>query len=412
MKILLYTFLALLINSPLWAQAATNQLGDILRTQAQKAQQKTHSLEQVLQKLQNEKISHLSWQEFLKQNEHVKEVEKVSTKLENYLLKNQLGALKEDAGSNLFYHAKGLPPYSQLIKGQNTIFIAESINHEAASSIDHAANIIRIIRQENPHARILLASEFLSWQGDEKPGLLKKAGAKTSLYVSDSYMPVFRAADQANIDQLALDDFIWITQENTSIVKIGNFAVYASPEDKVPSLNLAQDKLEDLASSILNLVSVSPWGVLERNRQWARRINALRPFYDIIIIHAGDGHLATTYSMDLAPMLHVTDYLLISLLPMEQLPVDKEVFYENRTNIAETSGLCQNGVCYKLEEDNIKNASDKLAFLMQNATQSKDLFWMYANEEEIKKLNTKEELEKIKKAFPYSTNKNLFVFIK
>ena len=76
MKILLYTFLALLINSPLWAQAATNQLGDILRTQAQKAQQKTHSLEQVLQKLQNEKISHLSWQEFLKQNEHVKEVEK------------------------------------------------------------------------------------------------------------------------------------------------------------------------------------------------------------------------------------------------------------------------------------------------------------------------------------------------
>lgn len=406
--------MALLINSPLWAQAGTNQLESILRTQTQKAQQKseTLSLNQVLEQLQNEKIPHLSWQEFLKQNEHVKEVEKASTKLENHLLNNQLGTLKEDANSNLFYHALGLPPYSQLIKGQNTIFIAESINHEAASSIDHAANIIRIIRKENPHARILLASEFLNWLGDEAPGLLKKAGEKTNLYISEGYMPVFRAADQANIDQLALDDFIWITQENTSIVKIGNFAVYASPEDKVPSLNLAQDKLEDLVLSTLNLVSVSPWGVRERNRQWARRINALRPFYDIIIVHAGDGHIAATYSMDLAPMLHITDYLLISLLPLEQLPEDKQILYENRSNIAETNGLCRNGVCYEQDEDLINKASEQISFLPQEVDAAKDIFWIYPNEEAVKKLNATQEQKKLKKAYPYSTDKNLLVFIK
>ena len=225
-------------------------------------------------------------------------------------------------------------------------------------------------------------------------------------------MPVFRAADQANIDQLALDDFIWITQENTSIVKIGNFAVYASPEDKVPSLNLAQDKLEDLALSTLNLVSVSPWGVRERNRQWARRINALRPFYDIIIVHAGDGHIAATYSMDLAPMLHVADYLLISLLPMEQLPENKKIFYENRSNIAETNGLCQDGTCYGLDKDIINKASDQISFFTQEMDNAKDIFWIYPNEEAVKKLNATQEQKKLKKAYPYSTDKNLLVFIK
>ena len=385
-----------------------------MRTQTQKAQQKseTLSLNQVLEQLQNEKISHLSWQEFLKQNEHVKEVEKASTKLENHLLNNQLGTLKEDANSNLFYHALGLPPYSQLIKGQNTIFIAEDINHEEASSIDHAANIIRIIRKENPHARILLASEFLNWLGDEAPGLLKKAGEKTNLYISEGYMPVFRAADQANIDQLALDDFIWTTQDNISIVKIGNFAIYASLEDQVPSLNLEQDKLEDLVLSSMQLISVSPWGVRERNRQWARRINALRPFYDIIIVHAGAGHLATTYSMDLAPMLHVADYLLISLLPMEQLPENKKIFYENRSNIAETNGLCQDGTCYGLDKDIINKASDQISFFTQEMDNAKDIFWIYPNEEAVKKLNATQEQKKLKKAYPYSTDKNLFVFIK
>ncbi len=406
--------MALLINSPLWAQAGTNQLESILRTQTQKAQQKseTLSLNQVLEQLQNEKISHLSWQEFLKQNEHVKEVEKASTKLENHLLNNQLGTLKEDANSNLFYHALGLPPYSQLIKGQNTIFIAEDINHETTSAINHAANIIRIIRKENPQARILLASEFLNWLGDEAPGLLKKAGEKTNLYISEGYMPVFRAADQANIDQLALDDFIWTTQDNISIVKIGNFAVYASLEDQVPSLNLEQDKLEDLVLSSMQLISVSPWGVRERNRQWARRINALRPFYDIIIVHAGAGHLATTYSMDLAPMLHVADYLLISLLPMEQLPENKKIFYENRSNIAETNGLCQDGTCYGLDKDIINKASDQISFFTQEMDNAKDIFWIYPNEEAVKKLNATQEQKKLKKAYPYSTDKNLFVFIK
>ena len=353
----------------------------------------------------------MSWQEFLKQNEHVKEVEKASTKLENHLLNNQLDAIKEE-NPNLFYHAQGMPPYSQLIKGQTTIFIAEDINHETTSAINHAANIIRIIRKENPQARILLASEFLNWMGDENPGLLKKAGEKSNLDVLEGYMPVFRAADQANIDQLALDDFIWITQENTSIVKIGNFAVYASLEDQVPSLNLAQDKLEDLALSTLNLVSVSPWGVRERNRQWARRINALRPFYDIIIVHAGDGHIAATYSMDLAPMLHVADYLLISLLPMEQLPENKKIFYENRSNIAETNGLCQDGTCYGLDKDIINKASDQISFFTQEMDNAKDIFWIYPNEEAVKKINTMQEQKKLKEMYPYSTDKNLFVFIK
>ena len=111
-------------------------------------------------------------------------------------------------------------------------------------------------------------------------------------------------------------------------------------------------------------------------------------------------------------MLHVADYLLISLLPMEQLPENKKIFYENRSNIAETNGLCQDGTCYGLDKDIINKASDQISFFTQEMDNAKDIFWIYPNEEAVKKLNATQEQKKLKKAYPYSTDKNLFVFIK
>ena len=48
----------------------------------------------------------------------------------------------------------------------------------------------------------------------------------------------------------------------------------------------------------------------------------------------------------------------------------------------------------------------------QEVDAAKDIFWIYPNEEAVKKINTMQEQKKLKEMYPYSTDKNLLVFIK
>lgn len=421
MKTLTVFIFSLLFIYPVYAQRAPKNLDSMLQAQTSKArlsiERKPHvAVDPIIKDLQNEPLTHLSWQDFLTKNQHAKEVEMASNKLDNQAT---LLSAQEVEGSFMDMAKVGshTPPYEQMAKGHRFIFIAESINHETPLAINEAVTIIKSIRKANPKARILLASEFLVWTGEPECSLLQKADGESCLSAGSAYIPTFEAAKQAGVDLLALDDFICTHYlDNYSSVKMGQFLVFVSPQDDVPSLNISSNPADDLVLSAEQFIAISPWGVRERTRQWARRINALRPFYDIILVHAGDGHINTTYSLDLAPMLKIKDYLLITLLPFKDLTPDAAQYYERRAQLAEQYNLQQGKASFAQTKETAEKIGDeKLG--VESWKQAMDnpikTVWIYTDLEKIKQSQQKsKKLKEINSAFPYSTENVLMVLLK
>lgn len=210
--------------------------------------------------------------------------------------------------------------------------------------------------------------------------LLKKAGQESDLFTSPEYLPVFKAADEAGIDQLALDDWVWGMDENRLGVKVGEFIIWAGNKEKFPVWrNTTSD--DQRYSMLTESVSVSPWGVRERNREWARRIKILQPIYDVIIVYAGNGHLSNTYYMDLQPMVEQKDFLDIILYPTEKLSTDMQEYYDQRDSLAEKSHITHDAATSIYREEISTLASQAIE---ENSLPWEDLskpLWRYVSEE-------------------------------
>lgn len=269
----------------------------------------------------------ISWQEFLRLNEKAKERLLVSTRLEAKALELQL---KENPNMVLpqIEYKNAAPDYSHAFT-HKYIFISENISHDTKSAPQEVINILKAARNARPNAKILLAQEFLSWTGESKDSLLKKPGQNSELY--SSYPEVTQAADKLKIDQLALDDIIYMAYEKNIAVKNGKYIVWVTPQDKLPLLKYKGcDALSARWDSAYQFIGISPFGVLERNYQWARRIKAAEPHYDLILVYAGSGHLNNTYSNDLPTLLKCKDFAHIALFPTDPIDQAVEKDYETR----------------------------------------------------------------------------------
>lgn len=265
-------------------------------------------------------LKDISWQEFLRLNEKAKERLLVSTRLEAKALELQL---KENPNMVLpqIEYKNAAPDYSHAFT-HKYIFISEG-SHSTKSAPQEVINILKAARNARPNAKILLAQEFLSWTGESKDSLLKKPGQNSELY--SSYPEVTQAADKLGIDQLALDDTPYYAEDKNVFVKLGKFLVEVTPQDKLPLLSYTEcdDPLYNRWASAYQFIGISPFGVLERNYQWARRIKAAEPLYDLILVYAGSGHLNNTYSNDLPTLLKCKDCANIALAPTD--PIDQAV---------------------------------------------------------------------------------------
>lgn len=269
----------------------------------------------------------ISWQEFLRLNEKAKERLLASTRLEAKALELQL---KENPNMVLpqIEYKNSVPDYSHAFT-HKYIFISENISHDTKSAPQEVINILKAARNARPNAKILLAQEFLSWTGESKDSLLKKPGQNSELY--SSYPEVTQAADKLKIDQLALDDIIYMAYEKNIAVKNGKYIVWVTPQDKLPLLKYKGcDALYTRWASAYQFIGISPFGVLERNYQWARRIKAAEPHYDLILVYAGSGHLNNTYSNDLPTLLKCKDFAHIALFPTDPIDQAVEKDYETR----------------------------------------------------------------------------------
>ena len=329
-KLITFLFAFLFILAPVWGQRGKTPDLD-KRLQISIHTHTTNKNLEMQKTLRQETdinlLKVISWQEFLRLNERAKERLLASTRLEAKALELQL---KENPNMVLpqIEYKNSVPDYSHAFT-HKYIFISENISHDTKSAPQEVINILKAARNARPHAKILLAQEFLIWTGESNDYLLKKSGQKSELY--SSYPEVTQAADKLGIDQLALDDSIYMASEGIVGVKIGKYIVGVTPQDKLPLLKYKGcDALYTRWASAYQFIGISPFGVLERNYQWARRIKAAEPHYDLILVYAGSGHLNNTYSNDLPTLLKCKDFAHIALFPTDPIDQAVEKDYETR----------------------------------------------------------------------------------
>lgn len=338
-KLITFLFAFLFILAPVWGQRGKNADLD-KRLQISIRTHKTNKDLEMQRILRQERdinlLKDISWQEFLRLNEKAKERLLVSTRLEAKALELQL---KENPNMVLpqIEYKNAAPDYSHAFT-HKYIFISEG-SHSTKSAPQEVINILKAARNARPNAKILLAQEFLSWTGESKDSLLKKPGQNSELY--SSYPEVTQAADKLGIDQLALDDTPYYAEDKNVFVKLGKFLVEVTPQDKLPLLSYTEcdDPLYNRWASAYQFIAISPFGVLERNYQWARRIKAAEPLYDLILVYAGNGHLNNTYSNDLPTLLKCKDCANIALAPTDPIDQAVEKDYETRFLKGEQYGI-------------------------------------------------------------------------
>lgn len=330
-KLITFLFAFLFILAPVWGQCGKNadldkRLQISIRTLTTN---KNLEMQRTLRQETDINLSKvISWQEFLRLNERAKERLLASTRLEAKALELDLKENPNMVAPQIEYK-NSVPDYSHAFT-HKYIFISENISHDTKSAPQEVINILKAARNARPNAKILLAQEFLSWTGESNASLLKKPGQNSELY--SGYPEVTQAADKLGIDQLALDDAPYYAEDKNVFVKLGKFLVEVTPQDKLPLLSYTEcdDPLYNRWASAYQFIGISPFGVLERNYQWARRIKAVEKNYDLILVYAGSGHLRNTYSNDLPTLLKCKDFAHIALFPTD--PIDPAVgkYYETR----------------------------------------------------------------------------------
>lgn len=330
-KLITFLFAFLFILTPVWGQHSKNADLD-KRLQISIRAHKTNKdleIQRILRQEMDINLSKdISWQEFLRLNERAKERLLASTRLEAKALELELKENPNMVFPQIKYK-NSVPDYSHAFT-HKYIFISEDISHNTKSAPQEVINILKAARKARPNAKILLAQEFLIWTGESNDSLLKKPGQNSELY--SIYPEVTQAADKLGIDQLALDDRLYMAYEEMVGVKIGEYTVWVTAQDKLPLLKYHKgcDALYTRWASADQFIGISPFGVLERNYQWARRIKAAEPLYDLILVYAGNGHLSHTYSNDLPTLLKCQDFANIALAPTDPIDQAVEKDYETR----------------------------------------------------------------------------------
>lgn len=183
-----------------------------------------------------------------------------------------------------------------------------------------------------------MASEFLLWEqvegGATSP--LKKANTETSLN-QNTFPELWKTADELKIDQLSLDNLlVAIDQKDNGsldlLVSVGNYLV------KRPLPKQAPKKLNKTISDTIQQLWDSPFGTLERHKQWASLLKATKNAYDIVVVYAENQHFENTYYQDLQPMLQdEPKYMYISLFDVNPASYAKVIQEREENKNSETS---------------------------------------------------------------------------
>lgn len=187
--------------------------------------------------------------------------------------------------------------YATTLRGKKRFLILET-NHRRENFISQYSEILRTVRKINPHARILLALEFLrNTKTQALPIQFYDEKQKEDLFIFEDYKKLLADAKKFKIDVLALDDTIFYEYPTTwkdkqvllRAVQVGDelLPVFPYPPgDQASRRALSSNDISHFEYAVKGMY----WGVQQRNKQWAERIRAVENYYDIVLVLAGNGH--------------------------------------------------------------------------------------------------------------------------
>ncbi len=199
----------------------------------------------------------------------------------------------------------GHPDYAKETKGVKYIYLGEHhYTHAIPTEVEY---FLATLREANPTARILLATEFAIREKQENsPLLFADPDIPAKFETGDFQLPfywnissdLFSTAIKLKMDILALDDML--TYPGPEIrIKLGNALVTADPNSPQVTQILQQYHRiipdETVREILSDFLARTDWGIEQRNRQWALYLQTVSPFYDIIVTYAGEGHLSTPF---------------------------------------------------------------------------------------------------------------------
>lgn len=262
---------------------------------------------------------------------------------------DEWNSLAQEMRDLLEFHAEGLekfhvntieqerPSYGKETKGVPYIYLTDASGHGTQSVAEEVALVLRSVRQANPQAHILFATEFAVMENLRTP--IRFVGKDNpDMGTVDPYDKLLSQADKLQIDVLALDDsMIWQWNEKTIGYKIGEW--FLSYPSDTPLEKLSEQQLDKM----IGTVDASTQGVLLRNKQWTQYLRAVKPFYDIVVVYAGNGHLN---SADLpawdVPIQMAEKYVLFDFYTVEEN--DAENAFGDKTY----EWLCETNTCVKI----------------------------------------------------------------
>lgn len=261
----------------------------------------------------------ITWENFLQEAETVNQelltYEKNSAALNNEFFSSQKA---RKAMEQAMFMSQGLPNYARETKGFKYIYVSEA-PHGTYSISNQVIKMLQDLRRANPNARILLASEFSirTSQLNTTPICFAQTNYCSLVTIDFMYHQVHQAAQAQFIDLLGLD----IRAEDAIWPQVGNVSVkYSSDDPHLQQIVADYPPGRSYVSIVEDFVNTSQWGVNERNRYWARLIQAVRPYYDIIIVYAGMGHIATGKTS--IPNLLAQPFIVFNFLSQEENSMD------------------------------------------------------------------------------------------
>ena len=323
------------------ADAIAKKVEAKVQGQAAHSSQPFYRAQEALRKVMEEYSPEIiSWDKMKELNARATERDLASRKMD-------LNAVQQNQDIQKITFQNSWPDYTALLKGFTHIYVGEA--HGTESTPAEMVRLLQAVRKLHTNKRILLASEFSVTTHLEDFPLVKAQAPNSLVHI---YPEVNRAADALNIDQLALDSrlgldqlVLWEDEKGLSLpIQCGRYLVqrYLSSQE-VP-------QAQELFSTLEMTLNYIPFGILERNRQWVRYIKAVEPFYDIIVVYAGQGHLGDTLSNDLPYMLDTPDFLNIFFSPTEEGDPQLDRTYEEMGKKARRNHLQRGHQSDKAEE--------------------------------------------------------------
>ena len=137
---------------------------------------------------------------------------------------------------------------------------------------------------------------------------------RRSLYLDDQDSEIYSTIFEQDIDVLGLDDYF----DNRLWPKVGGtYVQYDSGDPSFAQLVSSLSADYPYMYIAYAFFGGSRWGVDQRNLYWARLIKAVAPYYDIVVVYAGSGHI--TFGVNSMPNLLTQRSITFSFYaPLEQ----------------------------------------------------------------------------------------------